>query len=332
MHVIDARNAEQALWLGLELLSKKGYRRASRNGEVVLMDGPVTTRYERPLERVVFWPRRDANPFFHLHEALWMLSGRNDVDSVAEFVGRMVAYSDDGVTFHGAYGHRWRYHFGTDQLAIIIDSLRSNPDDRRCVLQMWDMTMDLGRAGKDLPCNTQAYFSRNASGDLDMTVCCRSNDMIWGAHGANVVHFSVLQEYIAAGIGCGVGRYWQVSNNYHAYVDVFDKLAGEVPALLQTRYEEENWEWESAWDVDPTPLVSIGFEKWNRELLHYAEETPGYEFTDVLLAHASLARSIYRLRKVEGWETDALIANMRDHSRASDWKVACAEWLERRRK
>ncbi len=324
MIVIDARNAEQALWMGLELLSDSGYRRASRNGEVILMDCPVTTRYERPLERVVFWPARDANPFFHLHEALWMLAGRNDVDSVAEFVGRMAAYSDDGVTFHGAYGHRWRYHFGTDQLAIIIDSLRSNPDDRRCVLQMWDMTMDLGRAGFDIPCNTQVYFSRNRDGNLDMTVCCRSNDMIWGAHGANVVHFSILQEYMAAGIGCGVGRYWQVSNNYHAYADVFNKLAPQVPANIMTRYEQDH-------EPDrPTPLVSIPFDAWNRELLHYTEETPGYEFTDRLLAHAELARRLYRARKLDPGMIG--LEKILNDSQASDWKVACTEWLERRKK
>ena len=32
---------------------------------------------------------------------------------------------------------------------------------------------------------------------LCMTVCNRSNDMLWGAYGANVVHMSMLQEFVA---------------------------------------------------------------------------------------------------------------------------------------
>jgi len=54
---------------------------------------------------------------------------------------------------------------------------------------------------------------------LNMTVFNRSNDMVYGALGANVVHFSVLQEYMAACIGVEVGTYYQVSSNMHVYLD-----------------------------------------------------------------------------------------------------------------
>jgi thymidylate synthase len=54
---------------------------------------------------------------------------------------------------------------------------------------------------------------------LDLTVLCRSNDVVWGAYGANAVHFSVLQEYLAGRIGVDVGVMYQFSNNYHGYVD-----------------------------------------------------------------------------------------------------------------
>jgi hypothetical protein len=82
---------------------------------------------------------------------------------------------------------------------------------------------DLLGSWKDRPCNTHAYLRvREVDGVfnslvLDMTVCCRSNDIVLGAYGANAVHFSFLQEYLAAMIGVHVGTYYQISNNYHVY-------------------------------------------------------------------------------------------------------------------
>src|SRR3989304_1089903 len=119
MQVLRVRNVHEALPLGIAMLEEFGSRGESRNGSVLVMDEPVTTVYERPRERVIFWNERDANPFFHFYEGLWMLGGRNDVKSLTRFVKRMESYSDDGKTFHGAYGYRWRNHFHFDQLAII---------------------------------------------------------------------------------------------------------------------------------------------------------------------------------------------------------------------
>lgn len=160
MKVINVRNVHHALPLALHELKQEGIDRESRNGPVRVFKTPVTTVYQNPTERVLFWAERDANPFFHFFESLWMLAGQNDVPFLAYFVKRMVTYSDYGKTFHGAYGHRWRQHFKDkdgnkiDQLAIVIKALKENPDDRRCVVQMWDSSVDLGKQGKDFPCNT----------------------------------------------------------------------------------------------------------------------------------------------------------------------------------
>lgn len=185
MHVITARNVNDALYQGINYLSRVGISRDSRNGPVKVSPIPVTTVYMQPLERVLFWKDRDANPFFHLYESLWMLAGRNDVTPLVKYAKQMHQYSDDGKTLHGAYGYRWRHAFGRDQLALITDALKKNRDDRRQVLQMWDARQDLGRVGKDLPCNTIATFQINTDGELDLTVFCRSNDIIWGCLAAD---------------------------------------------------------------------------------------------------------------------------------------------------
>ena len=50
-----------------------------------------------------------------------------------------------------------------------------------------------------------------------MTVINRSNDLIWGLLGANVVHFSVLLEWMAYQIRVDVGKMHIVTNNMHVY-------------------------------------------------------------------------------------------------------------------
>lgn len=236
MKVLKVRNVHEALPRALQLLEQEGVRRDSRNGSVLVMKEPVTTVYEKPCERVMFWITRDANPFFHLYESLWMLAGLNTIAGPARYAKNMLNYSDDGVTQHAAYGHRWRHMRrngegvlplqgdGFDQLKIIAERLEKNPDDRRCVLQMWDADRDLGKEGKDFPCNLTATFQRGYDGELNVTVFCRSNDIIWGCYGANAVHFSMLQEYMANWIGCPVGTLTQVSVNWHAYLDTFEAV------------------------------------------------------------------------------------------------------------
>src|SRR5690349_8491532 len=134
MHVINARNVNYALAEGIHHLSEVGVKRESRNGPVMMAPTPVTTVYERPLERVLFWMERDANPYFHLYESLWMLAGRHDVAPLVRYDKQMQEYSDDGKILHAAYGHRWRKAFDVDQLELIARALKANPNDRRQVL------------------------------------------------------------------------------------------------------------------------------------------------------------------------------------------------------
>ena len=177
----------------------------------VTLPEPVLLEIARPDERVVACPERDANPFFHLVEAMWILAGRNDVKTLAMFNNRMRDYSDNGLTFHGAYGYRLRLTQGVDQIAVAIQALRKNPGSRQVALQIWDARLDLGSQSKDIPCNDFVFLRvRNtlAGGNvLDLSVANRSNDVIWGAYGANAVQFAFLQEYIAAHLGWGIGRW-----------------------------------------------------------------------------------------------------------------------------
>lgn len=240
MFHVNGRNINQVYPRGLELLRTHGQRENSRNGEVLVLPKPLVSEYNSPEERVLISESRRGNPFFHLFESLWMLAGKNNLDFLLLFNKRMADYSDDGTSVRGsAYGYRWRNFFEKDQLEFIISEINRNPSSRRLVLSQWSPE-DLWQESKDLPCNTHVYFRVQNDEHwkperLDITVSCRSNDMLFGGYGSNVVHFSFLQEYVALCCGLKIGKYYQVSNNAHVYVDtpVYARTFGK-PGLAES--------------------------------------------------------------------------------------------------
>lgn len=213
---INVRNVNHALPLALAILRDEGVKVSPRGLETLEYPGPVITTYHFPDEMVLFDTQRDANPFFHFFEAMWILAGRKDVEFLARFNARMREFSDDGVTFHAPYGYRMRHEFGFDQVSKCIQILSKDKDSRQAVISVWNPIADLDVKSRDLPCNDLIMF-KVRDDKLRMTVCCRSNDVVWGAYGANAVQFATLQKYIAHSIGVDCGTYSQVSDSFHVY-------------------------------------------------------------------------------------------------------------------
>lgn len=323
-------------------------RASSRNGTVKMLEEPVTITYRNPLERVLFNAARDVNPFSLLYEALYMLSGRKEVAPLVYYTPRFQEYSDDGETLNGSYGYRWRHYDkdaeDIDQLEWIIRHLRGYPDSRRAVLQMWDTRSDLMEAGfrllpqyqdklasKDICCNLSVLFSlRNKAESpaheeggeqtvLDITVFNRSNDLIWGALGANYLTFSVLLEYVAAHLGVGVGVYHQVSNNLHVY---------------ESNWKPEEWLTESQQEYGKyyqVPLVQnpITFDK---EVVQYVErhqrDAVGTQYSEPFLQHVAQPMSIaFHYYKRNDLKSSISVT---ETILADDWRIVSRAWLERR--
>lgn len=340
MHILTVRNVNHALPEALWWLHAAGIPESSRNGPVLVAPGSVAVSYTHPRERVLFNALRDCNPYFHLFESLWMLGGREDVDFPAQFNPRMRDYSDDGRTLHGAYGHRWRHWepFGvdTDQLQSLVKLLRAKPDTRQAVLSMWSATSDLGGTSKDLPCNTHCYLDRRGEAQaLNLLVCCRSNDAIWGAYGANAVHFSYLLEYLAAAIGCPVGRMDQLSFNLHVYTEteVTRRLHhhSEVEALgaprvtVDDRYVDEGCE--------PYGLLGAraqcSIEEFDADL-EYFLSNPGDQVNYHCSFFEEVAAPMYASWAAYKASNLGLAQETLDAVAARDWAVAASEWLQRR--
>lgn len=370
--LVDVRNVRDAYYWGMRYLRTHGIEEATRAGPAIVAPGPVLTTYARPTERVILDTKRDANPLFHLFESLWMLAGRDDgrwLDLFVKDYSSRFGEPADG-RIHGAYGHRWRRFFGLDQLDTVVAKLRANPGDRQAVIQMWDATpghvhvrlvpatnYDRSRNGpisewvgladltgnwRDRPCNTHAYLrirdgeysvvSGEYSRVLDLTVCCRSNDAIWGAYGANAVHFSVLLEYLAGRIGVGVGQMYQFSNNFHAYRDAFDKVYPTEDLSADDEY-------------GPTHLIVGDPASFDEDLRDFMRWTDGDD--DAVLGSAppdyprnpwlvDTAQPLYCAARLwrSGEREQARRDVVGDHdvfpNIAPDWRRAVLEWMDRR--
>jgi hypothetical protein len=318
MHVINARNVNEAYVVGLGYLRAYGKEQNSRMGKVLVVDHPVCTTYERPYERVLFNSERDANPFFHFMESLWMLAGRDDVEWISRYNSTFKQFSDDGEIFHAAYGHRWRKRFGVDQLKKVCEMLNKDSDTRRALVSMWDPHADFDHEGKDFPCNLNISF-RVLHGKLDITVFNRSNDIIWGAYGANAVHMSMMQEYIAGHLELKVGRYYQVSNNFHAYCDILDKVGTPHPHPIDP-YDMGT--------IDTMPIIDEK-QHWDGELVRWMKEPrAAHIYTNQIFPHVAMPMFYAWEYYKENNYPKAL--ELVSRIKANDWRRACREWLTRR--
>lgn len=321
---ITVRNVNQAFsdifW---RLKTAKLEPEMTRNGPALVFNEPVITTYIRPVERVLFHNGRDANPIFHLMESIWMLAGRRDVAFLKNFNSTIGQFSDDGKVFNAAYGYRWRHHFGYDQLDEVIKLLRKEPTTRQAVIQMWDHA-DLNKKTKDKACNTQVVFDTREN-KLNMTVFNRSNDIYWGAYGANAVHFSVLQEFVACAIAMRVGSYRQVSNNLHLYTELYP-----AKKYVESPPTAEDYDWYSNGKVRPLPLMLNGdYKSFLKECDIFCNDpfNQSTKYKNPFFTHVAMPMAmVSRVRKIRAGDGMGYAAKIR----AEDWRRATMEWIARR--
>ena len=314
VRTITADNVNDALQNALWWMRVAGLKEDSRNGPVMVSPGPVVTVFRRPWQRVLFWPIRDANPYFHLMEAMWMLGGRNDVAFISQFSSNIRNYSDDGQTFHGAYGFRWRNLFGHDQLDWAVNHLKTDPTSRRCTVGMFSPSYDHLSITKDVPCNLMVTFDLRQN-VLNMTVFNRSNDIVWGLYGANAVHFSYLQEYMAGRLRVPMGVYRHFSNNFHIYEPHWKLLESVDDSQIYAYTSRRANSFPMFWTAQ--------FE----ENLHAFLDGTKPQSTDMYFEN--IVFPMYRSwMSRKGGGTG--LKELERMPQGSDWKIAATEWILRR--
>tara|TARA_R100000152_G_scaffold18068_1_gene9795 strand:+ start:85 stop:876 length:792 start_codon:yes stop_codon:yes gene_type:complete len=123
---------------------------------------------------------------FMAAEAYWILTGDNRVESIAPYSKTISNYSDDCLTFFGAYGPKF-----VDQSSYIISTLIQDKYSRQAVCNIW---RERPGKTKDVPCtlNLQWVIRENR---LDCHANMRSSDL-WLGWPYDTFNFSMLTRYI----------------------------------------------------------------------------------------------------------------------------------------
>jgi len=320
---IKAINVNELFTDMLWRFKTSGIEVQTRNGPAIRIDEPVLTTIIEPTERVLFFDKRDANPIFHLMESIWMLAGRNDVAFLEQFNSTIKQFSDDGETFNAAYGHRMRKHFGFDQLKEVIKHLKKDTASRQAVIQLWDAS-DFNKSTKDKACNLQIVFAI-VNGCLDITIFNRSNDFWWGYCGANPVHFSIIQEFVAIALEVPVGQYFTASNNLHLYTKLYN-----AQPYLENPPSAEVFDAYSNGIVKPSILYHGDWELFLLECESFCNDpfkkggfvNPFFEFVAQPMAMVSYERK-NKISDGKAWA---------EKISASDWKLATQQYIMNREK
>lgn len=226
LHSTFAVGFESAYTNMIDALFKYGYTTCPRGQEtkelISFMFG-----FEDSRQRLIYNPERNVNIAFMLAECLWIATGHGDVEMISYYNSKIAAFSDDGVSFHGAYGPRLRClnerGVLSDQFKLVIDKLREDPDSRQAVCNIFYAGRDYKKT-KDVPCTlTFQFFIRERGGTkrLNMIANMRSSDVMLGLS-TDVFNFTTIQELIASELDIEPGDYYHVEGSLHMYKRDFE--------------------------------------------------------------------------------------------------------------
>ncbi|KAM5304334.1 thymidylate synthase isoform 1-T1 [Glossophaga mutica] len=229
----------------IEHILRSGFRKDDRTGTGTLsvfgMQARYSLRDEFPLltTKRVFWKGI-------LEELLWFIKGSTnakelsargvkiwDANGSRAFLDSLGFSSREEGDLGPIYGFQWR-HFGAeykdmdsdysgqgvDQLQKVIDTIKTNPDDRRIILCAWNP--------KDLPfmalppCHALCQFYV-VNGELSCQLYQRSADMGLGVP-FNIASYSLLTYMIAHITGLKPGDFVHTLGDAHIYLNHVELL------------------------------------------------------------------------------------------------------------
>lgn len=214
-------------------------RSSPRGMPITEMIGASVT-LEDPRRCAISLAERKLNYHFMVAEFWWICSGDDRVASIVPYCQEIAKFSDDGQTFFGAYGARWR-----PQVEKVIQLLRTDPDSRQAVVVTWRPILEwlmfdqsefpghYKSATKDVPCTlTMQYLVRG--GELRTIVTMRSWDA-WLGLPYDLFNFSMLAACVAAELGLHMGPLTVQAGSLHLYDRNIEQATKLVEACYHTK-------------------------------------------------------------------------------------------------
>lgn len=153
---------------------------------------------------IVNIPERKLNYRFMFAEAWWILSGSNRVTDISRYMKNIAKFSDNGITFRGAYGPKV-----VEQLDFIVETLAKEQHTRQAVLNIW---RENPRQTKDYPCTLNMQWLIR-DGKLNCITNMRSSDA-WLGWVYDVFNFSMISNWILIALSTHHDVHLELGNLY----------------------------------------------------------------------------------------------------------------------
>ncbi|TCL08972.1 thymidylate synthase [Shimia isoporae] len=174
-----------------------------------------------------------------IHELLWFLAGDTNIKYLKENGVRIWdEWADENGDLGPVYGHQWRAfpalvpagqdargtpiytERGVDQVADLVEMIKTTPDSRRLIVSAWnpgdvpDMALP--------PCHTM-WQVRVLNGKLHLQLYQRSADMFLGVP-FNIASYALLQVMLAHVTGYEPGDFVHSIGDAHIYSNHMDQV------------------------------------------------------------------------------------------------------------
>jgi thymidylate synthase len=203
-----------------------------------------------------------------VHELLWFLKGETNVRYLKENgVSIWDEWADEKGELGPVYGYQWRSWPAPDgrhidQIAQVLQQLRTNPDSRRMIVSAWNVA-DLDKMAL-MPCHAffQFYVANHR---LSCQLYQRSADIFLGVP-FNIASYALLTMMVAQVCNLELGDFVHTFGDTHLYLNHLDqareqlsreprklpvmRLNPAVKDLFAFRYEDFTLE-----DYEPHPAI-----------------------------------------------------------------------------
>ena len=203
-----------------------------------------------------------------IHELLWFLRGDTNIKYLHDNgVSIWDEWADENGNLGHVYGYQWRSWptpdgGSIDQIAQVVEQIRSNPDSRRLIVSAWNVA-EIDKMALP-PCHSLFQFYV-ADGRLSCQLYQRSGDVFLGVP-FNIASYALLTMMVAQVTGLRAGEFVHTLGDAHLYLNHMKqaeeqlsrtprplptmRINPDVHSIFDFRYEDFSLE-----GYDPYPSI-----------------------------------------------------------------------------
>ena len=208
-----------------------------------------------------------------IHELLWFLKGDTNIRYLHD---NKVTIWDEWADANGDLGHVYGYQWRSwpapdgrhiDQIAQVVESIRTNPDSRRHIVSAWNVA-EIDQMALP-PCHALFQFYV-AGGKLSCQLYQRSADVFLGVP-FNIASYALLTMMMAQVTGLMPGDFVHTLGDAHIYLNHREqvaeqltrtprplpvmKLNPDIESIFDFRYEDFSLEGYDPWPAIKAPIA-----------------------------------------------------------------------------